>query len=280
MLGAMVARVLDASEGVEVSVAARRGGDEVIEFDAARDSVSELLAADEYAWIVNAIGVIKPRIDERDPASVARAIEVNAAFPHRLAAALRPGQRVIQIATDGVFSGAAGPYDESAPPDGGGVYARSKSLGETTAPGFVTLRCSIVGPEGDPPASLLGWALGQPRGAGITGYTNQRWNGVTTLHFARLCAALIEGKVDEVPSPQHVVPADAVTKAELLELALAAFDRSDVVVERAPAEAASDSTLSTTRPEANRRLWAAAGYPEPPTISAMLTELAASGQLS
>ena len=72
-----------------------------------------------------------------------------------------------------------------------------------------------------PPRSLLGWLLASSPGASVRGFTDQRWNGITTLHFARLCAAVIDGV--EVAQPQHVVPGDTVTKAELLELAAAAF---------------------------------------------------------
>jgi hypothetical protein len=75
-----------------------------------------------------------------------------------------------------------------------------------------------------------------------------------------------------------VVPADRVTKAELLELALAAFGRTDVSVRHAPGPGAPvDRTLGTRDPEANQRLWRAAGYTGPPTIRAMLGELAAAG---
>jgi dTDP-4-dehydrorhamnose reductase len=270
----MLTRVLGASPELELTATARAGGGQLVEFDASRDSVAELLAGGEYEWIVNAIGVIGPRIDERDPASVALARDVNAAFPQRLSAATGPEQRVLQIATDGVFAGADAPYDETAPHDAHDTYGETKSAGEVAAPNFLNLRCSIIGPEPDPPSSLLGWALSQPRGARITGYTNHRWNGVTTLHFARLCEAAIGGGAGELPSPLHVVPADTVTKAELLELVLNAFGRSDVSVEPAPAERSIDRTLATIHPDASRRLWAAAGYVEPPTIAEMVDELA------
>lgn len=282
MLGSMVARVLGAIPDFDVFGTIRGGIDsmasspdiELLEFDASRDPVEGLVSSGDFEWIINAIGIIKPRIAEDDPASVARAIAINAAFPHRLAAALRPGQRVIQIATDAVFSGASGPYDEISVHDGATVYGRSKSLGETPAPGFVHLRCSIIGPELGAPVSLLGWALSQPRGARIKGYVNQRWNGITTLHFARLCSAVIGGKVGAPPSPLHVVPADTVSKAELLALALAAYGRADVEVEPCAAPRALDFTLSTTHETECRRLWAAAGHAEPPSIRAMIVELA------
>jgi dTDP-4-dehydrorhamnose reductase len=282
MLGSMVARVLARGAEFRVTTSARRGHhatDGCVahhRFDARRDEVGGVLDTDRYDWIVNAIGILKARIDEDNPASIEDAIAVNALFPHRLAAeAARRGQRVIQIATDGVYAGAHGPYDETAEHDPTDVYGKTKSLGETPAGNVWHLRCSIVGPELGPPTSLLGWILSAPRDAELTGYDAHRWNGITTLHFARLCHAIITGT--ELPHHlQHVVPGDSVSKAELLELALTAFGRTDVTVRHVPGPGAPlDRTLATRDPGANQRLWQAAGYERPPSIEAMLKELAA-----
>ena len=275
MLGSMIARVLAANRSLEVVVSTRRGGGDAQAFDAGRDSVAELLDSTRCHWIVNAIGILDNRIDEDDPDSTAAAVDVNAGFPHRLASAADPGQCIVNIATDGVFSGRSAPYDERAAHDASGVYARSKSLGEVRSPNTVNLRCSIIGPEEAPATSLLGWATSQPVGATITGYTNHQWNGVTTLHFAKLCEALVLGDQRGLPSTLHVVPGDSVSKAELLRLVLAAFGRGDVSVGDGRAPDPVDRTLCTIHPEINRRLWAAAGYSRPPSVSDMVNELAA-----
>jgi dTDP-4-dehydrorhamnose reductase len=201
MLGSMVASVLAEDDDLEVTTTARSPQPPAHAFDAERDSVAELLAGREIEWVVNAIGVIKPRIDESDPASILRATAVNAEFPYRLAEALEPGQRVIQIATDCVYSGATGGYDEDAPHDPHDVYGKTKSLGEVPADEFVHLRCSIIGPERGEPRSLLGWMLSQPRDGEVSGYTNHSWNGVTTLQFAKLCEAVIQGRAGASQPP-------------------------------------------------------------------------------
>lgn len=276
MLGSMVADVLAESEELSVTTTARTPDPPAHGFDAERDSVAELLSGRDIEWIVNAIGVIKPRIDESDPESVYHAIEVNSRFPYLLAKALEPGQRVIQIATDCVYSGTTGGYDEDAPHDPTDVYGKTKSLGEAPCPDFLHLRCSIIGPERGEARSLLGWMLSQPRDAEVSGYTNHRWNGVTTLHFAKLCRAVILERVTGLPCPLHVVPGDTVTKAELLELGLGAFGRSDVTVRPGPADTVVDRTLTTKHTAANRRLWEAAGCGgDPPSVAAMVSELAA-----
>ncbi len=274
MLGSMLIRVLGDDPSLEVVGTTRHGEGGHRAFEVGRDPLEELLASTRCDWVVNAVGVLDRHIDEDDPASVASAVEVNAGFPNRLAAANQRTQRVINFATDGVFSGRQGPYDERAVRDADGVYARSKCLGEVRASHVVNLRCSIIGPEAPPATSLLGWALSQPAGATITGYTNHLWNGLTTFHLARVCAALIGGTVSELPATLHVVPGDGVSKAELLTDAVRAFGRDDLTVRPEPAAVGVDRRLETAHPEINERLWAEAGYPRPPKISEMLSELA------
>ena len=265
MLGRAVSAQLRAA-GLDVRAPART------EFDARRDDPAALLVGIDCA--VNAIGILRSRIDEVGREA---AFEVNAAFPHRLTEAARVGgARIIHVTTDAVFTGTGGaPYDESAPHDATDVYARSKSEGEVDAPHVVNLRCSIVGPEPPPGRSLLAWLLGQPRGARVDGYANHRWNGLTTLHLARLIRAAIEGVA--LPNVLHVVPADAVTKAELLALLARAFGRDDLEIVPVEAPQAVDLRLATVHPEALAALWRAAGYAEPPTIAGMVRELASKG---
>jgi dTDP-4-dehydrorhamnose reductase len=281
MLGSVVTGVLSELPGLRVTATARTDSAalparvSVQRFDVRKDELRTLLDDGAYDWIVNAIGVTNAHIDQRVSASIENAIAVNALFPHRLAAecSLR-GQRVIQIATDGVFSGTGGPYDEGAPHDALDVYGKTKSLGEVPDGSVIHLRCSIVGRERSAASSLLERVISSPAGSQLAGYGEHRWNGITTLHFAKLCAALIRGV--QTPSLQHVVPADSVSKAELLELGLSAFGRQDVAVVRVPGPGAPiDRTLRTRDPESNRRLWRCAGYEQPPTIAEMLRELAA-----
>lgn len=221
------------------------------DFDAETDDVP---SAD---WIINCIGVIKPYCND-----VQRAIRVNSLFPHRLP------KNTIQIATDCVFSGKRGDYDETSPHDATDVYGKTKSLGE--APHIKNLRCSIIGPEVNNHISLLDWFLAQDS---AKGFTNHLWNGITTYHFSLIVQAAIILDI-ELPNVQHIVPADVVTKAELLKLIAKAYGKN-IPVEEVEADEAVDRTLSTVNPELNAELWQASGYPEPPTIEQMINELAA-----
>ena len=273
MLGSMLVPVLTEREGIEVVVSTRSGGNGAVAFEAGRDSVDALLDAAACDWIVNAIGVLDRDIDPATPDSVSAAMEANARLPVQLAEAAGR-RRIIHITTDGVFSGTSGPYNESAPHDAAGVYAHSKSLGEVTAPNVINLRCSIIGPEPSPPLSLLSWTLSQPPDATITGYVNHCWNGVSSLHLARVCVGLIKTGLPPLHSTVHLVPGDWITKADLLSLMLAAFGRTDVDVERVSASHAVDRRLATRYPDVNHQLWTAAGYPDPPRIGDMVRELA------
>ena len=246
-------------------------------------SVSELACLlDSADYAINCIGVIKPRIDEQDHASVQRAVQVNALFPYLLAqAAERTGARVLQIATDCVYSGtgqSAGQYDELSPHDPLDVYGKTKSLGEVRSPRVRHLRCSIIGQGGSGgPQSLLGWFLGQPSGATLPAYTNHLWNGVTTLAFARICHGIMQaepGLFDLLSRINHVVPAASLTKAELLRKFAYYYHRHDLLINDCEALTHVDRTLTTMIPGRNFALWQAAGYAAPPSIGQMVEEMA------
>lgn len=227
--------------------------------------------------VINAIGITKPRVKDDNDAQVETAIRVNGLFPRAL---VRCGVPVLQIATDCVYSGAKGRYVETDLHDATDVYGKTKSLGEAHHESLLHLRCSIVGPEPTERKFLLEWLRGQSRDARLPGYVNHEWNGVTTLHFARLAAALIAKDAGHGAGPllgrlQHVIPADVVSKHELLRLFAAAFDRPDLSIAAVDAPTRVDRTLSTLHPDANAALWRAAGYDSPPTIARMVAELAA-----
>ncbi len=280
MLGSMIARVLSNEHDIRVVATAREAPEEspAVEWrhlDARTASVDEIAQATAGSeWVINAIGVIKQRIDESDSASIRDAVQVNSIFPHHIAeAAGKAGNRVIQIATDCVYSGQKGNYVESDPHDPLDVYGKSKSLGEIGSENLENLRCSIVGPEKGPPVSLLGWFLSQPQGAAVPGFTNHRWNGITTFHFAKICVGLIRNEPSHM-STRHVVPGSSADKAGLLSMFARAFGRDDLSIAPAEAPEMIDRTLATNAPEDNSRLWRDAGYREPPSLEAMIDELA------
>jgi dTDP-4-dehydrorhamnose reductase len=224
-------------------------------------------------WVINCIGIIKPYIHDDNAVETEHAILTNALFPHLLASAAdQAGCHVLQIATDCVFSGQKGQYLEHDKHDALDVYGKTKSLGEVFSDKVHHLRVSIIGPEPLRHASLLDWFLHQPRGSSVSGYTNHRWNGITTMHFARLCHGLMTHQ-SRLAHLHHVVPAGAITKAELLHCIAENYRRDDIRITPTEAPTGADRTLATADPTLNRELWAVAGHPQPPSVAQMVAEL-------
>ncbi len=285
MLGSTVVDWLARDETLDVAASVR--GQKYLEYgrtvlpkviwhllDVERCLSSDVLSIlDGYDWIINAIGMNKQFIHDDSPAEVERAIRINSLFPHWLARkAGESGARVIQIETDCVYSGREGHYTEDAPHDSLDVYGKTKSLGEVRSSNVFHLRCSLIGPELKNHVSLLDWFLGQPLGAKVTGFTNHRWNGVTSLYFARICHGIIKNNL-RLPHLQHVVPADEMTKAEMLEELAGKYGRKDIEIVPNDTPLSIDRTLRTKNETLNRCIWEAAGFPGPQSISDMIREM-------
>jgi dTDP-4-dehydrorhamnose reductase len=274
MLGRGVRRAFRDVGDVEfLSTSRRTGSGAPVRFDAQHDSVTDLLASTRPDVVINAIGLITQKMDG-SPASVREAIAVNSLFPLALAeTAERAGAWLIQIATDCVFSGRAGPYTESSTPDPTDPYGMTKSLGEAAGATTLLVRTSIIGPEMVGGYSLMGWLLSQPAGGVVAGYTNHLWSGVTTDHFGMICRGLVASGRQETGC-FHIQPRDFVTKDTLLRLLAAAHGRNDITITPEPAVRAVDRRLVTEFPAWNARAWQGAGYSAPPSIGEMVTQQA------
>ncbi len=245
-----------------------------IKFEAGIDDINSKLGKLSFNWVINAIGVIKPYIKDDNPNEVKRAIEVNGSFPHNLAQLVEEKDaHIIQIATDCVYSGVLGAYHEQSLHDALDVYGKTKSLGEVNRKHFSHLRCSIIGPEFGRSSSLLEWFLGHKANASVGGYINHQWNGVTTLHYAKICLGLISNNI-KLASVQHIVPANSLSKYELLKSFSSNFNRSDITINKVDAKVVVDRTLTTNNSELNNAIWRHAGYLEKPTIDQMVREMA------
>lgn len=271
MLGSAVEQVIKES-GVEVITASRTQG---VRFDAEDLGSAELIAtaglrADDY--IVNCVGLTKTRIDESSLTSRGLAVKLNVEFPSNLAeAAEQSGIRVIQVATDCVFRGTVGNYSESSPHDALDVYGKTKSLGEVPSENVMHLRCSLVGPEIGRSSLFFEWVRHQPKGAKVSGYANHIWNGLSSRAFGRVVLGIVSENLFTA-GVQHLVPANQVTKDELVRIELAALGRDDVSVQSVAADIAVDRTLKTDNSKQNSALFLAAGYSEIPTIEQMVLE--------
>ena len=272
MLGSAVAGEL-AKSNLEFSVASRTSA---IRFDATGPDAKGLFAQANLSpgdYVINCIGLTKSRIDESSRESRALAVALNIEFPQHLAqAAEAAGLKVIQVATDCVFSGLRGNYSESDPHDALDVYGKTKSLGEIPSPSVMHLRCSLIGPEIGRSSLFFEWVRQQLANAQINGYTNHIWNGLSSMVFGRIVSGIINLDLFQ-PGVQHLVPKDRVTKDELVRLELKALGRSDVQVQSTKDEHPTDRTLATGNPGRNLELFRGAGFKELPTIGQMVEEI-------
>lgn len=133
--------------------------------------------------VVNAIGITIPASKR---VGAPETFFINSVFPHMLARAY--GEKLIHITTDCVYSGTDGgaPYYEISPHSPKDAYGLSKSFGEPAE--CLTIRTSIIGPDGDG-TGLLGWFRAQT--GRVNGFTNHIWNGITTKEFGKVCAKLL-----------------------------------------------------------------------------------------
>jgi dTDP-4-dehydrorhamnose reductase len=246
-----------------------------IYFDVLKDSIEALSdKIQEGDYVINCLGMTKPHINDELEEDGAKATLINSVFPAELAAlAEQNGARVIQIATDCVYSGRKGQYLETDPHDAEDVYGKTKSLGEVRSPSVMHIRVSTIGRELGRSTLLLEWVLSHPMGATIPGYTDHFWNGVTTNHFAKIARGVIETGSFR-PGLSHLVPENSMSKAELVRQIAKAFDRNDLGVQDTVSGKPIDRTLRTVDQEFNRALWAGAGYQEIPAIEQLIAEIA------
>jgi dTDP-4-dehydrorhamnose reductase len=234
MLGSMVSLYFKRKTHHTVHLS-HRGADDnernVWHFNAEQPTeLHDLLESCRPEYLINCIGIIKPHCKDDDPEGVQRAIKVNAMFPHLLEKECSVWNvRVIQIATDCVFSGNTGAYHEDSPHDALDVYGKTKSLGEVQKGNFLNIRCSIIGPERVSKLSLLEWVLDQKDGARVNGFTHHKWNGLTTLQFAQVCDQIIIGcEFDELVSIDHnyhCILNETVNKHILVDLIASEFKK-------------------------------------------------------
>ena len=229
--------------------------------------------------VVNAIGMIKPRMQNLDIPTTKEAIVVNVKFPYFLTRfAEKVNSSVYQIATDCVYSGKKGMYIESDFHDATDVYGKTKSLGEVPSENVMHLRSSIIGPEVGRATSLLEWFMNQPKDAQINGFSDHLWNGITTHQFAKVSLGIAKSNWFN-QGVHHIIPSDIVTKAELLNIFSETYNRKDIKINETLSSNHVDRTLSTNQKELNSNIWELGGYISPPTIAEMVYEQASFNQL-
>ena len=224
-------------------------------------------------YVINCIGVINKSIAEESVVSRQSALLTNSLFPYRLNdLASELGFRIIQIATDCVFSGASGGYLESDKHDTTDTYGKTKSLGEVPSENMMNIRVSIIGREVSSKVSLFEWVRNQPLNSQIHGYSDHFWNGVTTQAFSRICRGIIENS-GFTPGTHHLVPADIMSKFELVTAIANKIGRSDIDILERPSGNRVDRTLATINASLNEQMWVNGGYTSIPRIASLVSDM-------
>jgi dTDP-4-dehydrorhamnose reductase len=160
--------------------------------------------------VVNCVAVGRPA-----PPDPMRSFMVHSVLPRRLSHLCRLTQsRLIQISSDGVFSGARGFYTEDDLPDANDVYGISKLLGEVSDSHAITLRTSIIGHELRSSTGLLEWFLSQQDQCRC--YARAIFSGVPSAVLADILKEVV------IPRKQlhgiYHVASSPISKFDLLQL--------------------------------------------------------------
>jgi dTDP-4-dehydrorhamnose reductase len=186
------------------------------------------------------------------PADPLRSIQVYAVLPRRLSHLCRlAGARLIQIGSDGVFSGNRGFYGENDLPDANDVYGIAKLLGEIAEPHAITLRTSIIGHELQSRGGLLEWFLSQQGQCSC--FTQAIFSGFPTIVLADLIRDVV------VPHPDlhgiYHMATRPISKFDLLQLVATRYGKAIQLIP--------DDRASPDRSLVAERFRAATGYVPP-----------------
>lgn len=225
-------------------------------FDAEKDKIDVLFKQiSKNDIIINCIGKIKPFINENKLDQILSAIKVNSVFPLELSKIIKyKNVKIYQIATDCVFSGHKGNYNEISKHDALDVYGKTKSLGEINEKNFFNIRVSIIGKELYSKNSLVEWFLSNENEGKIFGFSDHLWNGVTTSVFAEILYTIISKKI-KIPNNFHIVPKDKVNKYKLMNYLKYYFDFKTLKIIKKNSNMKINRVLDTKYQNINNKIW-------------------------
>ena len=175
-------------------------------------SVKAAITSSRADAVINCIGIIKQSPLAKDPIV---SISVNSLFPHQVAAICHEhGVRMIHFSTDCVFSGKKGNYSLEDQSDAEDLYGKSKSLGEPSGAGVVTLRSSIIGRELGTRSGLVEWFASQ-QGMKVKGYQEAFFTGFTTREMTEVVRTVL--RRDEAQGLWQVA-SNKISKHDLLTM--------------------------------------------------------------
>lgn len=224
----------------------------------------------QYDFIINCIGVIKPEINLKKSQSIKKTFLINSFFPSFLSNAQSMKKtKIFQIATDCVFSGKIGGYNELSNHDDLDIYGVSKSMGEVKKENFYNLRTSIIGREFSSKKSLVEWFLSQNKA--VNGYENHNWNGITTKAFGEFVYTIINNNI-KIPPLLHIIPKNTVNKYQLLQILKKKF-KTKIMINKFNPKSSMDRSLTTIHKNLNNNIWKKTKFKSKPSIEKMVMKM-------
>ncbi len=237
-------------------------------FDVLKDNDEKILNLTKgFDFIINCIGIIKPEINLKNTKSLKNAIQINSFFPSTLSKFAPSNSKILQIATDCVFSGKKGKYHENSYHDDIELYGVTKSFGEIKKKNFYNLRTSIIGRELYTQKSLIEWFL-KNKNENLKGFENHFWNGVTTKVFGEILYTLIDNDIN-IPNNLHIIPKDIVNKYELLQIFKKKF-KGNCKIEKFKTKSPVDRSLKTNYQKDLNEIWKLSKFKKKLSIKEMV----------
>jgi len=173
------------------------------------DSVFKMIKPD---LVINCISINKSLLKKGNPEIV---LPIYSILPNQLShLSKKYVSRLIQISSDGVFSGKKGNYKETDFKDAQDIYGIAKSLGEINVSYALTIRTSIIGHELKNKNGLVEWFLSQRKECKC--FSNSIFSGFPTVVLAEIIRDYI------VPNKNlngiYHIASKPISKCHLLEL--------------------------------------------------------------
>lgn len=255
MLGSITIQYLREQGYVVTGISKTKESEGLVRLDAADEkAISGFLDENSFDVIINCAAILVGASERQK----SEAVRLNAWLPHFLEErSMQRGMYLIQVSTDGVFSGKGGEYSEHTFCDPESFYGKSKLLGEVSS-GALTVRSGFWGADINLNGTgLFHWFMQQEEP--VSGYSRAYFNGVSNLEFARFADAAIQNRWTGI---YHLCASEPISKFDFLSLQSEIFAPGIEV--KPNTSVCIDRTLTNTRRDIS---YHAKGYRE------MMTEL-------
>jgi len=274
LLGSSIYREFVNDSSISVIGTSRSCAKTLAHMTAKRKSTEAVISEFYPDVIINCIG-LNPHKSNETKNIFFQYIYLNSFYPRLLARiADKKSIRVIHFSTNGVFNRLQTKCSEVTRALPLTYYGLTKLAGESKISNVVNIRCSFIG-RGEVSREnpyLLDWFEQTPPNCSISGFTDQIWNGVTTIALARLTRVLVNGQ-DPFPKLLHISSADSISKFELLGLLKNNLGRESITIVPIKSNRRSVIELTTIHPGVVHNLWKSAGYNGIPSIKDLICEL-------